>query len=108
MILVVIKETFSTLESIGEPIILVLLILYRHMPLGILGVSGLQGSGNEVNELYEIESHITCLVIMPNGEIAGQFYGPNAYPTRDSLNSLLLTLGAEMGQLQCWDSSIKQ
>lgn len=59
-------------------------------------VSGLQGTGNEVNELYEIASHITCLVIMPDGEIAGQFFAPNAYPTRDSLNSLLMTLGAEM------------
>ncbi|NPD44739.1 MULTISPECIES: T9SS type A sorting domain-containing protein [unclassified Lentimicrobium] len=58
--------------------------------------SGTQGTGNEVNELYEIASHITCLVIMPDGEIAGQFYGPNAFPTRDSLNSLLLSLGAEL------------
>lgn len=59
-------------------------------------VSGLQGTGNEVNVLYEIASHITCLVIMPDGEIAGQFFGPNAFPTRDSLNSLLISLGAEM------------
>ncbi len=58
-------------------------------------VSGLQGSGNEVNELYEIASHITCLVILPDGEIAGQFFGPT-YPTRDTLNSLLISLGAEM------------
>lgn len=58
--------------------------------------SGIEGTGNEVNELYEIASHISCLVIMPDGEIAGQFFGPNAYPTRDSLNSLLISLGAEM------------
>lgn len=59
-------------------------------------VSGIEGTGNQVNELYEIASHISCLVILPDGEIAGQFFGPNAYPTRDSLNSLLLSLGAEM------------
>lgn len=58
--------------------------------------SGIEGTGNDINELYEIESHITCLVIMPSGEIVGQFFGPNAYPTRDSLNSLLLNLGAHM------------
>lgn len=58
--------------------------------------SGIEGLGNDVNEQYEIASHITALVIQPDGTIAGQFFGPNAYPTRDSLNNLLLSLGAEM------------
>jgi len=58
--------------------------------------SGLEGLGNLVNEQYEIASHITALVILPDGTIAGNYYGPNAYPTRDSLNNLLLSLGAEM------------
>jgi len=58
--------------------------------------SGLEGLGNNVNEQYEIASHITALVVLPDGTIAGNFFGPNAYPTRDSLNNLLLSLGAEM------------
>jgi len=57
--------------------------------------SGLEGSGNVVNEQYEIQSYITCIVVMPDREIVGQFYGPY-YPERDTLNKLLLTLGAEM------------
>lgn len=58
--------------------------------------SGAEGLGNQINEQYLIASHITALVITPDGEIAGEFYGPDAYPTRDSLNSLLLHLGANM------------
>lgn len=58
--------------------------------------SGLEGLGNEVHEQYEIASNITALVILPDGTIAGEFYGPDSYPTRDSLNNLLLSLGAEM------------
>ena len=64
--------------------------------VGFPCASGLQGLGNETNEQYGIASHITALVIMPNREIIGQFYGPNAFPTRDSLNNLLLSLGAQM------------
>lgn len=58
--------------------------------------SGTEGLGNETHYQYEIASNITALVILPDGNIAGQFFGPNAYPTRDSLNNLLLSLGAEM------------
>jgi len=58
--------------------------------------SGLEGLGNLVHEQYEIASNITALVILPDVTIAGQFFGPNAYPTRDSLNNLLLNLGAEI------------
>jgi thiol-disulfide isomerase/thioredoxin len=58
--------------------------------------SGSEGLGDQVNEQYEIMSHITALIILPDGTIAGQFYGPNAYPTRDSLNNLLQQLGAHM------------
>lgn len=58
--------------------------------------SGTEGLGNQVNEQYEIATHITALVILPDGTIAGQFFGPNSFPTRDSLNSLLLSLGAHM------------
>lgn len=58
--------------------------------------SGLEGLGNLVNEQYGIASHITALVIQPDGTIAGQFFGPYAYPTRDSLDNLLLSLGADM------------
>ena len=57
--------------------------------------SGLDGLGNMVNEQYEIQSYITCIIVTPDREIAGQFYGPY-YPERDTLNKLLLTLGAEM------------
>ena len=64
--------------------------------VGFPCASGQQGLGNEVNEQYGISSHITTLVIMPNREIVGQFYGPNAFPTRDTLNNLLLSLGAQM------------
>lgn len=59
--------------------------------------SGDEGLGDIVNEQYEIASHITTLVITPDRGIAGHFYGPNYYPTRDTLNSLLLSLGAQMG-----------
>lgn len=58
--------------------------------------SGDEGLGNLVNVQYEIASHITTLVITPDGQIAGQFYGPDHYPTRDTLNALLLSLGAQM------------
>lgn len=58
--------------------------------------SGEEGLGDQVTEQYEIASLITTLVIMPDGTIAGQFYGPDYYPTRDSLNSLLLSLGGQM------------
>jgi hypothetical protein len=58
--------------------------------------SGTEGLGNETHFQYEIASNITALVILPDGTIAGQFFGPNSYPTRDSLNNLLLSLGAEM------------
>lgn len=58
--------------------------------------SGEEGLGNLVNEQYEIASHITTLVITPDRQIAGEFYGPNDYPTRDTLNALLLSLGAQM------------
>lgn len=58
--------------------------------------SGIEGLGNDVHMQYEIASNITALVILPDGSIAGQFYGPDHYPTRDSLNNLLLSLGAEM------------
>lgn len=57
--------------------------------------SGLNGQGNMVNEQYGIQSYITCIIVTPDREIAGQFYGPY-YPERDTLNKLLLTLGAEM------------
>ena len=57
--------------------------------------SGLDGLGNIVNEQYEIQSYITCIIVSPDREIVGQFYGPY-YPERDTLNKLLLTLGAEM------------
>ena len=59
-------------------------------------ISGDEGLGNLINEQYEIASHITTLVITPNRDIVGQFYGPNNYPTRDTLNALLLSLGAQM------------
>ena len=59
-------------------------------------ISGEEGLGNIINEQYDIASHITTLVITPNREIVGQFYGPNSYPTRDTLNALLLSLGAQM------------
>jgi hypothetical protein len=58
--------------------------------------SGTEGLGNETHFQYEIASNITALVILPDGTIAGQFFGPNSYPTRDSLNNILLSLGAEM------------
>lgn len=58
--------------------------------------SGLEGLGNDINLQYEIASHITVLVIMPDRQIVGQLYGPNSFPTQDTLNSLLLSLGAEM------------
>lgn len=58
--------------------------------------SGEEGWGNLVNEQYEIASHITTLVISPDRQIVGEFYGPDYYPTRDTLNALLLSLGAEM------------
>lgn len=58
--------------------------------------SGTEGMGNEVHEQYGIASNITALVVLPDGTIAGQFFGPNHYPTRDSLNNLLQSLGAEM------------
>jgi len=57
--------------------------------------SGQHGMGNAVNEQYGILSYITCIVVKPNREIAGQFFGPY-YPERDTLNNLLLSLGAEM------------
>lgn len=57
--------------------------------------SGLHGMGNAVNEQYGIMSYITCIVVMPDREIAGEFFGPY-YPERDTLNNLLLSLGAEM------------
>jgi len=57
--------------------------------------SGLQGLGNDVNLQYEIVSHITVLVVMPDRQIAGQFFDPVSVPTRDTLNNLLLSLGAE-------------
>lgn len=57
--------------------------------------SGIHGMGNDVNEQYGIMSYITCIVVKPNREIAGQFFGPY-YPERDTLNNLLLSLGAEM------------
>ncbi|MCK5775584.1 MAG: T9SS type A sorting domain-containing protein [Bacteroidales bacterium] len=57
--------------------------------------SGLDGQGNMVNEQYGIQSYITCIIISPDREIVGQFYGPY-YPERDTLNKLLLNLGAEM------------
>jgi len=58
--------------------------------------SGDEGLGDLVNVQYEIASHITTLVITPDRQIVGQFYGPNNYPTRDTLNALLLSLGAQM------------
>jgi len=58
--------------------------------------SGLEGLGNDVNNQYEIASHITVLVITPDRQIEGQLYGPNSFPTQDTLNSLLLSLGAEL------------
>ncbi len=57
--------------------------------------SGLEGLGNEINVQYGIVSHITALVITPDHQIVGQFYAPY-YPTRDTLNSLLLSFGAQM------------
>jgi hypothetical protein len=57
--------------------------------------SGIHGMGNDVNEQYGIMSYITCIVVTPDREIAGQFFGPY-YPERDTLNHLLLSLGAEM------------
>jgi len=59
-------------------------------------VSGEQGQGNAVNDLFDIASHITVLVITPDRQIAGQFYGPDYLPAQDTLNSLLLSLGADM------------
>jgi thiol-disulfide isomerase/thioredoxin len=59
-------------------------------------ISGTEGLGNETHIQYDIASNITALVVLPDYSIAGQFYGPNAYPTRDSLNKLLSTLGAQM------------
>jgi len=58
--------------------------------------SGIEGLGNDVNNQYEIASHITVLVITPDRQIVGQLYGPDSFPTQDTLNSLLLSLGAEM------------
>ena len=58
--------------------------------------SGIEGLGNEVNLQYEIVAHITALVITPDRQIVGQFYGPDFYPERDTLNNLLLSLGAQM------------
>lgn len=57
--------------------------------------SGLQGLGNDVNLQYDINSHITALVVTPDRQIVGQFYDPY-FPERDTLNSLLISLGAEM------------
>ena len=59
-------------------------------------ISGIEGHGNEVDVQYEIVSHITALVITPDRQIVGQFYGPNYFPIRDTLNNLLLSLGAVM------------
>ena len=59
-------------------------------------VSGLEGLGNEINNQYDIASYITVLVIMPDRQIVGQFYEPDNYPTQDTINNLLLSLGAEM------------
>jgi len=56
--------------------------------------SGLEGLGNQITEQYNIQSHITALVITPDREIAGQFYYPYL-PTRDTVNNLLLSLGAQ-------------
>ncbi len=63
--------------------------------VGFPCASGLQGQGNQINQQYGIASHITALVITPDRQIVGQFYAPY-YPTQDTLNSLLLSLGAQM------------
>jgi thiol-disulfide isomerase/thioredoxin len=55
--------------------------------------SGIEGLGNQINLQYEIGSHITALVVLPDRTIAAQFFGPNAYPTVDTLNSLLTSVG---------------
>lgn len=56
----------------------------------------MEGLGDLVNTQYGIQSHITVLVVTPDKQIAGQFYGPDYFPTRDTLNNLLLSLGAQM------------
>ena len=56
--------------------------------------SGIEGLGNQINLQYEIGSHITALVVLPDRTIAAQFFGPNSYPTVDTLNALLLSVGA--------------
>ncbi len=87
-------------------------------------VSGQEGLGNEVDAQYEIVSHITALVITPDRQIVGQFYGPDTYPVRDTINNLLLSLGAEMqdcttgleeenfvlslNNVQCWPNPFKE
>jgi len=63
--------------------------------VGFPCASGLEGLGNQITEQYDIQSHISVLVITPDREIAGQFYYPYL-PTRDSVNNLLLSLGAQM------------
>ncbi|OYT16138.1 MAG: hypothetical protein B7C24_09430 [Bacteroidetes bacterium 4572_77] len=58
--------------------------------------SGNEGLGNLVDGQFQIETHITTLVITPDRQIVGQFYGPNYYPEQDTLNNLLISLGAQM------------
>ena len=49
-----------------------------------------------MNLQYDIVSWLTTIVVTPDRQIVGQFHGTSAYPTRDTLNNLLLSLGAQM------------
>ncbi|NOR86617.1 MAG: T9SS type A sorting domain-containing protein [Bacteroidales bacterium] len=64
--------------------------------VGFPCASGQEGLGDQTNLQYEIASHITTLVVNPDRQIVGQFYGPDYYPSVDTLNNFLLSIGAEM------------